>query len=55
MCIRDRSFLAGVRGDRTRCLGVSEFGQSSGLEDAYALHGIDTGSIADAALSLLGR
>ena len=49
------SFLAGVRGDRTRCLGVSEFGQSSGLEDAYALHGIDTGSIADAALSLLGR
>ena len=49
------SFLAGVRGDRTRCLGVTEFGQSSGLEDAYALHGIDTGSIADAALSLLGR
>jgi pyruvate dehydrogenase E1 component len=49
------SFLAGVRGDRTRCLGVTDFGQSSGLEDAYALHGIDTGSIADAALSLLGR
>ncbi|MFC4782840.1 transketolase-like TK C-terminal-containing protein [Nocardioides sp. MAHUQ-72] len=49
------SFLAGLRGDRTRCLGVSEFGQSSGLEDAYALHGIDTGSIVDAALSLLGR
>ena len=49
------SFLAGVRGDRTRCLGVTEFGQSSGLEDAFALHGIDTGSIADAALSLLGR
>src|SRR6476659_8891105 len=49
------SFLAGVRGDRTRCLGVTEFGQSSGLEDAYALHGIDTGSIADAALTLLGR
>jgi pyruvate dehydrogenase E1 component len=49
------SFLAGVRGDRTRCLGVTEFGQSSGLEDAHALHGIDTGSIADAALSLLGR
>ena len=49
------SFLAGARGDRTRCLGVTEFGQSSGLEDAYALHGIDTGSIVDAALSLLGR
>ncbi len=49
------SFLAGVRGDRTRCLGVTDFGQSSGLEDAYALHGVDAGSIADAALSLLGR
>jgi pyruvate dehydrogenase E1 component len=49
------SFLAGVRGDRTRCLGVSEFGQSSSLTDAYALHGIDTGSIVDAALSLLDR
>ncbi|NYD43172.1 transketolase-like TK C-terminal-containing protein [Nocardioides panaciterrulae] len=49
------SFLAGVRGDRTRCLGVTDFGQSSGLADAYALHGIDAGSIADAALSLLGR
>ena len=49
------SFLAGARGDRIRCLGVTEFGQSSSLEDAYALHGIDTGSIADAALDLLGR
>jgi pyruvate dehydrogenase E1 component len=49
------SFLAGVRGDRIRNLGVTEFGQSSGLEDAYVLHGIDTGSIVDAALGLLGR
>ncbi|MCW2834613.1 MAG: pyruvate dehydrogenase component [Nocardioides sp.] len=49
------AFLAGARGDRIRCLGVTEFGQSSDLDDAYRLHRIDTGSIADAALSLLGR
>ncbi|MFC5677952.1 transketolase-like TK C-terminal-containing protein [Aeromicrobium endophyticum] len=49
------SFLAGARGERIRCLGVSDFGQSSGLDDAYALHGIDTGSIVDAALTLVGR
>ena len=49
------SFLAAARGDRIRCLGVSEFGQSSDLSDAYALHEIDTASIVDAALSLLGR
>ncbi|MGV1034203.1 MAG: transketolase-like TK C-terminal-containing protein [Microbacteriaceae bacterium] len=47
------SFLAGVRGDRIRCLGVSEFGQSSSVADAYRIHGIDTASIADAALTLL--
>jgi pyruvate dehydrogenase E1 component len=49
------AFLAGARGDRIRCLGVTEFGQSTGLADAYALHGIDTGSIVDAALGLVGR
>ncbi len=49
------SFLAAARGDRIRCLGVTDFGQSSNLPDAYALHCIDTASIADAALSLLGR
>ena len=49
------SFLAGVRGDRIRCLGVTEFGQSSDLTDAYALHGIDVASIVDAALTLTGR
>lgn len=49
------SFLAGVRGDRIRCLGVTDFGQSSSLEDAYELHGIDTGAVVDAALGLLGR
>lgn len=49
------SFLAGARGDRIRCLGVTDFGQSSDLADAYALHGIDITSIFDAALSLAGR
>ena len=49
------SFLAAARGDRVRCLGVTEFGQSSSVPDAYAIHGIDAASITDAALSLLGR
>ncbi len=49
------AFLAGLRGDRTRNLGVREFGQSSNLEDAYALHGIDVASIVDAAMGLTGR
>lgn len=49
------SFLAGLRGDAIRCLGVTEFGQSSSLQDAYELHGIDAGSIVDAALGLLAR
>jgi pyruvate dehydrogenase E1 component len=49
------AFLAGVRGDRSCHLGVTEFGQSSSLDDAYRIHGIDTDSIVDAALSLLGR
>ena len=49
------AFLAGARGDRIRCLGVTEFGQSSSLSDAHALHGIDVASIVDAALSLAGR
>ena len=47
--------LAGARGDRTRNLGVTEFGQSSDLADAHRIHGIDTGSIVDAALGLIGR
>ena len=49
------SFLAGARGDRMRCLGVTDFGQSSDLEDAYVLHDIDTGAIVRAALTLTGR
>jgi pyruvate dehydrogenase E1 component len=34
---------------------VREFGQSSSLEDAYALHGMDCPAAVDAALSLLGQ
>jgi pyruvate dehydrogenase E1 component len=49
------AFIGAVRGDRSINLGVTDFGQSSSLEDAYALHGIDTTSIADAALTLVGR
>ena len=49
------SFLAGVRGDRIRCLGVTEFGQSTSLDEAYALHGMDVPAIVDAALGLVGR
>lgn len=49
------AFLAGARGDRIRCLGVTEYGQSSDLDDAYRIHRIDAGSIVDAALSILGR
>jgi len=49
------SFLAAARGDRICCLGVTEFGQSSDLRDAYALHRLDTAAILDAALGLLGR
>ena len=48
------AFLAGARGDRTRCLGVTQFGQSSSLDDAYRIHGIDTASIVDAALTIAG-
>ena len=47
------AFLAGLRGDPIRCLGVTEFGQSSGVAEAHRRHGIDVGSILDAALSLL--
>ena len=49
------AFLAGARGDRIRCLGVTEFGQSSSVEDAHSLHGIDTAAIVEAALALTGR
>lgn len=49
------AFLAGVRGDATRNLGVTSFGQASSVADAYRLHGIDRNAIVTAALDLLGR
>jgi pyruvate dehydrogenase E1 component len=49
------SFLAGARGDPIRCLGVRDFGQSSSLTDAYALHEIDSPAIVDADLALVSR
>ncbi len=48
------AFLAGARGDRCRNLGVTTFGQSSTVRDAWALHGIDWRSIANTALDLIG-
>jgi pyruvate dehydrogenase E1 component len=47
------AFLAGVRGDPVTCLGVTEFGQSADLDDTYALHGLDAGTIVGAAFDLL--
>lgn len=34
---------------------VTTFGQSSNLQEAYRLHGIDAISIVDAALTVMGR
>ncbi|HEY0638228.1 MAG TPA: pyruvate dehydrogenase [Pseudonocardiaceae bacterium] len=46
------SFLGTVREVPTSSLGVTAFGQSSALADAYRLHGIDAPAIRDAALDL---
>ncbi|MGN7253211.1 MULTISPECIES: hypothetical protein [unclassified Arthrobacter] len=43
------AFLAGARGDRTVSLGAKDFGQSSDLQEAYRIHGIDEASIVNAA------
>lgn len=47
------AFLAGARGDLIRNLGVTQFGQSSSVEDAYLIHGIDRASIVRAAVDLV--
>lgn len=49
------AFLAGARGDRTRNLGVTEFGQASSMTQAHRIHGIDAESVVSAALDLTGR
>jgi len=43
------SWLGGVGSYRVSALGVEKFGQSSDIDDAYRLHGIDAESILDAA------
>jgi pyruvate dehydrogenase E1 component len=47
------AFLGTVRNVPTTALGVTSFGQSSALADAYRLHGIDAPAIRDAALDLV--
>lgn len=49
------AFLAGLCEDRSRNLGGSSFGQSSSVQDAYRLHGIDTASIVRAAVARPSR
>jgi pyruvate dehydrogenase E1 component len=49
------AFLAGVRGDRTRNLGVTRFGEAASVAEAHAIHGIDADAITGAALDLTGR
>ncbi|MGE0136871.1 MAG: pyruvate dehydrogenase [Ilumatobacteraceae bacterium] len=47
------SFVAGVRGVRIACLGVSDFGQVGELDELYRHYGIDTATIIGAAWDLL--
>jgi pyruvate dehydrogenase E1 component len=47
------AFLGAALGVPVACLGVSTFGQAGAVEDLYALHGIDAGAIAGAALDLV--
>ncbi len=48
------SFLAAVHGVRSIDLGVTAFGQSGTVQDAYREHGIDEPSIVRAALDVTG-
>ena len=48
------AFLATVHGVPSRNLGVTAFGQSGSLADVYKYHGIDTDSIVQAVLDLVG-
>jgi pyruvate dehydrogenase E1 component len=47
------AFLGAATGAEVACLGVSRFGQAGAVGDLYALHGIDTRSVVEAALDLL--
>ncbi len=46
------SFLGAIQGVPSVALGVTSYGQSSSLSDAYHLHGIDEEAIVGAALDL---
>ncbi|MDB5365077.1 MAG: transketolase [Rhodospirillales bacterium] len=47
------SWLGSVQRNRTQALGVTRFGQSSDLQDAFRLHGLDAESIVAAANALV--
>jgi pyruvate dehydrogenase E1 component len=47
------AFLAGVTGQPATHLGVTTFGQSGGLDEAYRYHGIDGDAIIGAVLDLV--
>jgi pyruvate dehydrogenase E1 component len=47
------AFLGTITGTPISCLGVSTFGQGGGLQDVYALHGLDAASVVGAALDLV--
>jgi pyruvate dehydrogenase E1 component len=49
------AFIGGALGVTQTALGVDDFGESGARADLYRHHGIDAGSIARAALRLLGR
>jgi pyruvate dehydrogenase E1 component len=48
------AFLATIHQVPLTALGVTRFGQSGALEDVYRYHGIDTDSVVEAALHLVG-
>ena len=47
------AFLGGVHGVRAAHLGVTRFGQSGDLESVYRHHGLDAGSVVEAALDVM--
>jgi pyruvate dehydrogenase E1 component len=47
------AFLAGLRSAPIACLGVDGFGQSGGLDDLYAHHGLDVDTIVGSAMDLV--
>ena len=48
------SFLSAIRCAPISCLGVDDFGQSGDVDDLYRYFGIDTETIVDVAIDMLG-